>query len=230
MSYPNSKGAVPMLLAVEATDRGGSIALARDDRIVDLVYENSQVTHSERLMPTIDELLEKRDVDYEDLGEIAVARGPGSFTAIRLAVTTAKSLAMVCDADLHVPSTLRVMAEYARGPGSLVTSVLDARRGEYYVQSFRFDEDGTEPVDEPHLVVPEELSTTEESLVVFRGRDQDRPDFEGTVLPEAVSRPLASGLVSIATSTDRERVENPDAAAPCYVRKSDAQRSQNGAE
>lgn len=219
-----------MLLAVEATDRGGSIALARDGRIVDLVYEDSRVTHSERLMPTIDDLLEKRGVEYEDLDEIAVTRGPGSFTAIRLAVTTAKSLAMVCDAQLHAPTTLRVMAEYARGPGGFVTSVLDARRGEFYVQSFRFDADGTEPVDEPHLIAPEELTTKEESFVVFRGRDQERPELDGKVVPEAVSRPLASGLVSIAASTDRERIENPDAVAPCYVRKSDAQRSQNGAE
>lgn len=225
-----------MLLALEATDRSGSLALAEDGEILEMTYERSKVTHSERLMPELDRLLDKRSAEYSDITSIAVARGPGSFTAIRLAVTTAKTLALNLDIDLVAPSTLRVMAEYAPPERSFVTTALDARRGEVYTQDFRRKNNRLKPVDEPTLMSPEALrdhcGKRENPMLVFRGRDLS-PEFETwpdsvDVYPEELLSPFAAALVRLSTSTNSEKfVSGADEVAPLYVRKSDAQRSQS---
>lgn len=225
-----------MLLALEATDRAGSLALVEDGDIVEQSFERSQVTHSERLMPEVDRLLEKRSADYEDVSKIAVARGPGSFTAIRLAVTTAKTLALSLDLDVVAPSTLRVMAEYASSDRTSVTTALDARRGELYTQDFRRNERGLNAIDEPTLMSPDTLRDhcrkRENPLLVFKGREL-APDFETwpdsvEVYPEGLLDPLVSGLVEIGTAPNAQDYRHrADEVEPIYVRKSDAQRSRN---
>lgn len=219
-----------LLLALEATDRGGSVALAVEDRIIELQFEDSDTTHSERLMPTVDRLLDKRNYTYESIDRIAVARGPGSFTAIRLAVTTAKTLAMSCDAELIAPTTLRVMAEYGKGCVGRIRTVLDARRDEFYVQTFERTEETISAITDPSLMSAREIEVKPEEMIVFRGRDKDCSDVfsEGelrSLATRAGSRALVGGLLDLNNIMDP--VENPDAVVPNYVRKSDAQRSHN---
>lgn len=225
-----------MLLALEATDRAGSLALVDDGEILEMSFERSQVTHSERLMPEIDRLLEKRSANYSNLSKIAVARGPGSFTAIRLAVTTAKTLAFSLDLDVLAPTTLRIMAEYGAGRNSLITTALDARRGQVYTQDFEPGETGLEAVSEPRLMTPGELIdhcvSPENPLLIFKGRDL-APDWpeDLNVYPEDRLDPLVSGLVSISNSPGQQPFSEPaDDVSPLYVRKSDAQRSRTEGE
>jgi tRNA threonylcarbamoyladenosine biosynthesis protein TsaB len=223
-----------MLLALEATDRSGSLALVEEGQICEMSFERSTVTHSERLMPEVDRLLDKRDCTYEDLTGIAVARGPGSFTAIRLAVTTAKTLALSLDLNVVAPTTLRVMAEYGRGRDRLVTTALDARRGEVYTQDFAPRDGQLQAESEARLMTPDELrehcATLGDPVLVFRGRDLelDRQHWPEGVdqVPETLTDPLVSGLVNVAVgSTGGNYTMNADAVTPVYVRKSDAQRS-----
>lgn len=222
-----------MMLALEATDRGGSLALADGGEVLRLLYEHGSRTHSERLMPGVDRLLEEASVEYEDVESVAACRGPGSFTAVRLAVTTAKTLAAVCDARLFGATSLRVMAEFAPPREDPVWSVIDARRGEFYVQSFSPDGGNWRARTDPVVVPPSTLrSLCEEDgspVILYRGRGAS-PDWEGwssrpTVLSGEAIRPLAAPLVSLAhrrlTEGDRH---DPDRFAPCYVRASDARR------
>lgn len=221
-----------MILALEATDRGGSIALAEDGDLLDLDFRDSDVTHSERLMPVLEDLLNRRDRSYDDVEGVAVARGPGSFTAIRLAVTTAKTLAMTCEVPILAPTTLRVMAEYAGTDDGSIVCVLDARRGEVYVQRFRVEAGTRQSLGDPELMDPDDLDVSGSTPVVFRGREHDRSELTGipgeAFVPGALSRPLAGGLVAMSRNEDADWRSNPDGVAPCYVRKSDAQRNTNG--
>ncbi|MFB6346492.1 MAG: tRNA (adenosine(37)-N6)-threonylcarbamoyltransferase complex dimerization subunit type 1 TsaB [bacterium] len=225
-----------MLLALEATDRSGSLALVDEGQAVDISFERSQVTHSERLMPEVDRLLEKHSADYSDLTDIAVARGPGSFTAIRLAVTTAKTLALSLDLTVVAPTTLRMMAEYARHRDCLIITALDARRGEVYTQDFRRNDNILEAQTQPRLMEPEELrehcEDTDASVLIFKGRDLS-PDWtrwpdQTEVFPERLLDPLVSGLVQLSSGPEKSSYTmEPDAVNPLYVRKSDAQRSRS---
>lgn len=224
-----------MLLALEATDRSGSLALVNDGRVLELSFERSKVTHSERLMPEVNRLLEKRSVDLTEVSSLAVARGPGSFTAIRLAVTTAKTLAFSLGAELVAPTTLRIMAEYAPVQDRLISTALDARRGEVYTQDFRHEDSGIKPRSEARLMTPEALrehcEKQRDPLLVFKGREiePDWSDWTGIeVIHGTMLDPLVTGLVRVATGPGRtEHRVNPDSVSPCYVRQSDAQRSRS---
>ncbi len=228
-----------MLLAIESTDRGGSLALAEDRSLLQMEFEHNPRTHSERLMPTIDRMLERVEGSFEDLESIAVCVGPGSFTAIRLGVTTAKTLAMVCGADLISATTLELLAQFACGQPRPVYSVIDARRGELYTQRFRWREGAMRIEGDARIQSPGQLREslrdhTGAPLVVHRPRDW-RPDPSAwpdsvTFYPTSLTSCLAASLVHVAR---RKRaggqVENPDAVRPFYLRKSDAQKSREEA-
>lgn len=222
-----------MMLALEATDRGGSLALAEEGEVLRLRYERSPRTHSERLMPALDRMLDETSHDYEDVDAVAVCRGPGSFTAVRLAVTTAKTLADVCDARLFGATTLRVMAEYAPREDRTLWTVIDARREEFYVQSFAPNADGWRARSEPQVVSPatlRRLCEEEESpVILYRGRggspEWDRWSVPPTLLAGEAFQPLAAPLVSLAhRRLEAGEHHDPEPFAPCYVRESDARR------
>ncbi len=220
-----------MLLAIETTDRGGSVALARGERMVELHYEESDRNHSSRLMVVIDRILEKHGVDYEQLEQVAVATGPGSFTGIRLGVTTAKTLALACEAELVAASSLRLQVEFARGRQVDVESVIDARRGELYRQRFSVQDERIEATNRPQLITPgnlkEELEGEEDLLIIYRDRswEPDPESWPGGVkfYPPPLNRPLAAALVSFAQK-EGETVAS-EKVKPLYVRRSDAQRA-----
>ncbi|MFB6347834.1 MAG: tRNA (adenosine(37)-N6)-threonylcarbamoyltransferase complex dimerization subunit type 1 TsaB [bacterium] len=217
-----------MLLAIEATDRGGSVALADGDDLLELEYEYSERTHSERLMPCIDRVLDRRSIDYSDLDTIAVCQGPGSFTAIRIGVTTAKTLAMACDARLAAFTVHRCIVEWARGCNNKVYVVVDARRGELYLQSFRYVSGECQAQSDLQLMEPgellEECNGEGELLLMSRDREWATDELDWpenvTIYPDSLIRPLAVSLHELASRG--LGYQNVDDVSPVYVRESDA--------
>ena len=98
---------------------------------------NIRKTHSERLMPLIDALLKESSIEREQLEAIAVAAGPGSFTGIRIGVSTARALAQGLGIPAVGVSTLQALAEAVASPGALICPLLDARRDEVYCALYR---------------------------------------------------------------------------------------------
>lgn len=113
------------------------MALLSDDTLLAEYTLNIRKTHSERLLPLIDALLRESVVEREQLEAVAVAAGPGSFTGIRIGVSTARALAQ----GLAIPavgiSTLQALAEAVPSPGALICPLLDARRSEVYGALYR---------------------------------------------------------------------------------------------
>lgn len=225
-----------MLLAIETTDRGGSVALAQNNRLLELNFEESQRHQSERIMPLIDTVLEKHQVDYEQIEHLAVATGPGSFTGIRLGVTTAKTLALTCDSDLVAVSNLRLQAEYICGWEGTVVSVVDARRGELYWQKFSFNSEKIKARNKPQLITPgdlkDEMNDDDEAIMVYRDRSWEPVVSEwpeNVIFYSAILvRPLAAALVNIARKRVKKgRAESPGNVKPLYIRSSDARREKN---
>ena len=106
--------------------------MLRDDVLLAELTLNVKKTHSEKLMPLVDKLLQESGVEREQLQSIAVAAGPGSFTGIRIGVATARALAQ----GLAIPAvgvpTLEALAEGVTAPGALICPLLDARRNQVY--------------------------------------------------------------------------------------------------
>lgn len=126
-----------MILGIDTTTLACSVALLQEDALLAEFTLNIRKTHSERLLPLIDTLLKESTIERERLQAVAVAAGPGSFTGIRIGVSTARALAQGLEIPAVGLSTLQALAEGVAAPGALICPLLDARRSEVYSALYR---------------------------------------------------------------------------------------------
>jgi tRNA threonylcarbamoyladenosine biosynthesis protein TsaB len=126
---------------VETSSLAGGVALLDDERLVAEYLLDVSVTHSERLMAAIDRVLTDARWTARELGGLAVAVGPGSFTGLRIAVSTVKGLGLALRLPIAAVPTLDAMAAALPWAALPVCPVLDARKGEVYASLYRWDGD-----------------------------------------------------------------------------------------
>ena len=121
-----------LILALESSAKAASVALCRDGVLIAQSQQCSGLTHSCTLLPMAEQMLKNTDTRLADVD--AVARGPGSFTGVRIGVSTAKGLAWGAQKPAIGVSTLEAMAYHglAAGEGALVCAAMDARRSQIY--------------------------------------------------------------------------------------------------
>jgi len=127
------------ILALETATAYESIALSSNGQIVADVTTKAKRTHSERLLPTVENLLAQTDMKLEDISALAVSIGPGSFTGLRIGLSTAKGLCFGLKIPLYVTSTLRSLANNASSDSSNICALMDAGRDEYYFAVYSSD-------------------------------------------------------------------------------------------
>ena len=125
------------ILSIETSTAVCSVALHEQGELLALAELREQGAHAEKLMGLLEEVLGKAGRLFSEVDAFAVSEGPGSYTGLRIGVSTAKGLAFALDKPLIGINTLRAMA--AGSPlekGAQVVAVLDARRMEVYTQTF----------------------------------------------------------------------------------------------
>lgn len=127
------------VLSVETSTLAGGVALLDGERLVGEYVVDVSVTHSERLMATIDRVLQDARWRADDLQGLAVAVGPGSFTGLRIGVSTVKGLAFALDLPVAAVPTLDALASRLPFAALPVCAVLEARRDEVYACRYRWD-------------------------------------------------------------------------------------------
>jgi tRNA threonylcarbamoyladenosine biosynthesis protein TsaB len=120
------------ILALESSAKAASVALCDDAFLLAQSYQNTGLTHSATLMKMAEDLLKNTNTKISDLGLIAVAAGPGSFTGVRIGVSAAIGLAWGADLDVCGVSTLEAMAHHVVEENALICPVMDARRSQVY--------------------------------------------------------------------------------------------------
>ena len=121
-----------LILALESSAKAASVALCRDGVLIAQSQQCSGLTHSCTLLPMAEQMLKNTDTKLADVDAIAVARGPGSFTGVRIGVSTAKGLAWGAQKPAIGVSTLEAMAYHGLAEGALVCAAMDARRSQIY--------------------------------------------------------------------------------------------------
>ena len=127
-----------LILGIESASLTASAALLADDTVAAEFTTNFKKTHSQTLLPMIDEVLRMADASVEDLTAIAVSQGPGSFTGLRIGVSTAKGLAFPYDLPLIPVPTLDAIAYGCFGSEAVLCPLMDARRSEVYSGLYGF--------------------------------------------------------------------------------------------
>jgi tRNA threonylcarbamoyladenosine biosynthesis protein TsaB len=128
------------ILAMDTATKTGSVALFDGKQLVGEYILNIALTHSEKLIPAIGRLMADVGWQGKDLDGIVVTLGPGSFTGLRIGITTGKTLAYVWGVDLVGVLTLDVLAFQGTPFPGLICPILDARRNEVYTGLYQGEE------------------------------------------------------------------------------------------
>src|SRR6185437_7852342 len=126
------------LLAIETATEACSVALLYGEALIDR-SELAPRKHAELVLPMAEELLAEAGISRKRLDAIAVGRGPGAFTGVRLATSVAQGLALALDIPVVPVSSLAALAMQAPKNGAAILATIDARREEIYAGAFRFN-------------------------------------------------------------------------------------------
>lgn len=126
------------ILAIDTTSSAVSAAVANDEKLLGVYMCNDKMTHLQKLMPMIDNLIKNCEMEINDITHIAVSEGPGSFTGIRIGVSAAKALAQVNDIPVISVPALKALAYNIPFFQGLVCPVFDARRQQVYGAVYRW--------------------------------------------------------------------------------------------
>lgn len=130
------------LLAIDTSNQAMGVALLSDDMLIGEMVTNIKKNHSVRLMPAISQLMRETGMTPDRLDKIAVAKGPGSFTGVRIGLTTAKAMAWALQIPVVGVSSLEVLAYQGQLSNIQVCPFFDARRGNIYTGLYQWV-DGT---------------------------------------------------------------------------------------
>ena len=120
------------ILGIDSSAKSASAAITDSDKVLGCFYTNTGLTHSQTLMPMIESLLKYSNVSLDDIDLIAVNKGPGSFTGVRIGVAAAKGLADVKKNPVYGASTLESMAYNLIDTDCVACCVMDARCNQVY--------------------------------------------------------------------------------------------------
>lgn len=123
------------ILAISTSSNIASVALLEDDNCIEELNICNERTHSEKLMPLIDELLKKNNITLSDINLIACDVGPGSFTGIRIGVSSVKAMAEAKNIPISACSSLEALAYNVTG-FDYICSLIDARNNQVYAAIF----------------------------------------------------------------------------------------------
>lgn len=227
------------ILALESSAIAASVALSEDETLLAQSFQNSGLTHSRTLMPLCQDLLKNLGMTLQDVDLIAVAAGPGSFTGLRIGVSTAKGLAWAADKPCVGVSTLEAMAWTAAHVGGDICPVMDARRGQVYNARFRGENGRPVRLTEDRAISLEELkneilsSGGRAQYLIGDGTQLCRQMFSQwqveTILPPPhLHLQSAWGVARAALEAAREgRTTTAAELLPVYHRLSQAERERN---
>jgi tRNA threonylcarbamoyladenosine biosynthesis protein TsaB len=127
----------PLILAIDTSTPICSVSLARGERVVSTIDESEENSHASKLTIHIQQLFEGTAFSFKDLNAIAVAKGPGSYTGLRIGVSTAKGLCYALDIPLIAINSLEALAtgyaqQHQLPEGTFLSPMFDARRMEVY--------------------------------------------------------------------------------------------------
>ena len=234
------------ILGIDSSGMVASVAILQDDVITAEYTMNHKKTHSETLLPMIDEIVKTSETKLEELDAIAVAAGPGSFTGLRIGAATAKGLAMAVDKPVIPIKTCEGLAYNMWGAEGLICPIIDARRNQVYTGLYRVKGNvevilEQQPMDIHELIeyindYSKKLAESEggpiegvtflgDGVAIYQDVIWDEIDVPCKMAPAIMNRQRGASIASYGELLYKEgKYINADDFAPEYLRKSQAER------
>lgn len=230
-----------IIVAIESSGLVASVAILADDRLVAEYTMNNKKTHSQTLLPMLDEIVRAAELSMEAVDAIAISAGPGSFTGLRIGSATAKGLGLALDKPLVEVSTLAGLAYNLYGTGdAVICPIMDARRGEVYSGLYESTESNglrslADETAGPLTDVIDKLNSLGRRVIFVGDAIPVYPDViaQGmkvpySFAPEHLSRQRAAAVAALAAEYYRAgRTVSAAEHAPTYLRLSQAEREKN---
>ena len=239
------------ILGIESSGLTASVAVMTDGRLAAEYTVNNKKTHSQTLLPMINEIMKALELEPKDLDCIAISCGPGSFTGLRIGSATAKGLGLALNKPVAEVSTLKGLAYNLFGnEGCIICPIMDARRQEVYTGAYEFvrkgnretGNNGSGTVFEMRTVIAERAVPLTEMLseleklgrkVIFNGdavpvyKDiiAEKFNLEYSFAPDTILLQRAASVAALGEQIFLNgEAKDADAHTPVYLRKSQAER------
>lgn len=232
------------ILALDSSGLVASVALTEDDNLVAEYTIQYKKTHSQTLLPMLEEIRRMVELDLSEVDAIAVAAGPGSFTGLRIGSATAKGLAFALEKPVIPVPTLEGLAYQMYGTDSLVCPIMDARRSQVYTGIYEFVYEGNgygmHVVREQSAIsfdeIAEELNRIGRRVVfvgdgipVFRDRMAEVMKIPYILAPEHRNRQSAACIAALGRIYYEQcKTVSGEEHVPEYLRLSQAERERKG--
>lgn len=215
-----------LLLSVDSSAKTASAALTRDGEVLAYRLINKGLTHSETLLPLIEEVMQGRG--YNELSAIAITAGPGSFTGVRIGVATVKGIAFVHGTPCIPVSTLEAVAHNFVNENAVICAVMDARRMQFYNAIFRSENGRITRLCEDRAIALSDLEAelADYSGVIVAGDGAElfmqNTTLKNCELPQGDSQ-YQNG-VGVARAAEKINSVPASRLMPVYLRQSQAER------
>jgi tRNA threonylcarbamoyladenosine biosynthesis protein TsaB len=220
------------ILGIETSTKTGSVAVISDDAVIAQYSLNIEVTHSERLMSTVDRVLKDIGIAIADMDGFAVAIGPGSFTGLRIGLAAIKGLAFATGKPVAAVPTLKALAWNLPHASHPVCPLLDARKNEVYAALYRYEElrlmqlmpEATIPLAEIADRIPGTVLFTGEASRLYRQSLEKAFGDRAFFAPRTACLPSAAAVAEIGLGMLRNGEQfEPDCLTPLYIRRPEAE-------
>ena len=222
------------ILGIDTSTMAANVAVLEDDKLICEYTINTKKTHSQKLMPMIENMLKLSDLDIKEIDAIAICVGPGSFTGLRIGMATAKAMAHVNNIPLIGVNSLEILGANMDLCNRNICSILDAQRNQVYMNKYilkdykitELEEISIKPIDE----LLEEISSSNEDWVlvgeaVYKYKEKIEEISNIKIPPPANNITKASTLCFVARDKmlANDQVYNCYNINPMYIRKSQAE-------
>lgn len=222
------------ILGIDSSAKSASVAVTENGKIISSFYINTGLTHSQTLMPMLDNALKCASLTLDDIDAVAVSKGPGSFTGIRIGVAAAKGIADTKNIKTIGISTLESMAYNLVSLNCVAVAAMDARCAQVYTALFRIKDSVVERLTDDLAIPISELkemllSYNEEIILVGDGADICYralcDEIDGIkIAPESYKYQNATGVCFAAENKDNDFFINSNELVPEYLRLPQAER------
>lgn len=222
------------ILGIDTSTMAANVAVLEDDKLICEYTINTKKTHSQKLMPMIENMLKLSDIEIKEIDAIGICVGPGSFTGLRIGMATAKAMAHVNNIPLIGVNSLEVLGANMDLCNKKICSILDAQRNQVYTCKYMIEENKSKALEDIGIMpiddLLEKLSATEEEWVivgeaVYKYKEKIDAISNITIPSPSNNITKASSLCVVARDKfeQNREVHNCYDINPMYIRKSQAE-------